>query len=136
MPGIPDHCPSCSEQMLVTELSCPSCGTTVTGRFEASPLAHLPTDDLSFVLLFVLTKGNLKEMERELGISYWTIRRKLDEVVERLGQVRQGSSDDPSGRSSYLVLRRLKDGELDVEQALELLRASNQAGHSPERKEQ
>jgi hypothetical protein len=81
---IPEKCPSCDGGLVVTRLECPDCGTEVSGRFESRPVSRLAPDDEDFVFYFVRNKGNLKEMERELGGSYWTMRRRLDQIVEQL----------------------------------------------------
>jgi hypothetical protein len=70
---------------MVTRLTCPNCGTEVTGSFPPDLFARLAPNDFDFVVLFVKSRGNVKEMERELGISYWTIRSRLNEIVVQLG---------------------------------------------------
>src|SRR5512146_2662335 len=85
MARLPRKCPSCAADLIVTRLSCPDCGTEVTGTFPPDIFSRLSSNDFDFIVLFVRTKGNIKEMERELGISYWTIRAKLNEVVNQIG---------------------------------------------------
>jgi hypothetical protein len=85
MPNLPRKCPACNADLAITRLSCPDCGTEVTGSFQPDVFSRLSPNDFDFVVLFLKSKGNIKEMERELGISYWTIRSKLGEIVERLG---------------------------------------------------
>ena len=89
MRKIIERCPSCSDDLLVTELRCARCETVIRGRYRPSLFDRLDENDLRFVEAFVLSKGNVKEMERDLGVSYWSIRNRLTEVVERLqlGQV-------------------------------------------------
>src|SRR5829696_1747140 len=79
-----EKCPSCNGEMVVSQLSCTQCDTIVLGRFRPDIFTRLAPEDLDFVVHFVKNKGNVKEMERELGISYWTIRNKLNDVVEQL----------------------------------------------------
>ncbi len=85
MPKIPRHCPACNASLMVTRLTCPNCGTEVTGSFPPDLFSRLAPNDFDFVVLFVKSRGNVKEMERELGISYWTIRSRLNEIVVQLG---------------------------------------------------
>jgi len=74
-------CPSCQHSLVVTSLQCPHCGVTVGGRFELPPALSLSPDLSRFLSLFVRARGNLKEMERLLGVSYPTVRSKLDQLV-------------------------------------------------------
>ena len=126
MPKIPEQCPSCEADMIITQLTCVQCGTQVSGRYEPNLFSRLSPTDLNFVVMFVQAKGNVKEMERELGISYWTIRRKLDEIVEQLGLLRAAS--DPQSERRIAILERLRAGEIDVDQAAELLEQIKREG--------
>lgn len=74
-------CPSCRHQLAVRELSCPQCGVTVGGQFPLPPAMTLTPEQTRFLRLFVLSRGNLKEMERILGVSYPTVRARLDQLV-------------------------------------------------------
>ena len=120
MSKIPEKCPSCQSDLYISQLTCSQCGTQVSGRYEPNIFSRLAPTDLNFVVMFVRARGNVKEMERELGISYWTIRRKLDEIVEQLGLLDETSTDMRSGRRVE-VLERLRAGEIDVDQAADLL---------------
>jgi hypothetical protein len=129
---IPDKCPSCAEPLAVTRLSCGSCGTEVSGRFQPSPAAAVQPDDQDFVLMFVKTKGNLKRMERESGASYWTIRRRLDQVAERLEKtgesVKAEAGTKTNAEARQAILERLRGGQLSVAQADKLLQALGTQG--------
>ena len=85
MRKLPRHCPACNTSLMVTRLTCPNCGTEVTGSFPPDLFSRLAPNDFDFLVLFVKSRGNVKEMERELGISYWTIRSRLNEIVVQLG---------------------------------------------------
>ena len=85
MPKLPKRCPACNTHLNITRLTCSDCGTEVTGTFPPDLFSRLAPNDFDFVVLFVKSKGNIKEMERELGISYWTIRTRLGEIVDQLG---------------------------------------------------
>jgi hypothetical protein len=84
MRKIIEQCPSCGGDLIVTALHCAHCDTGITGRYQPSLFDRLSAPDLRFVESFVLSKGNIKEMERELGVSYWSIRNRLNDVVEAL----------------------------------------------------
>ena len=85
MPKLPKRCPACNSNLNITRLTCPDGGTEVTGKFPPDLFSRLAPNDFDFIVLFVKSKGNIKEMERELGISYWTIRTRLGELVAQLG---------------------------------------------------
>jgi hypothetical protein len=116
---IPQICPSCSSPLAVTQLTCTSCGTGVVGRFELSPFFRLTPESLRFLEVFVRNRGNVKEMERETGESYWAIRRRLDEVIEEMG-FQPAPKEDLSIRRQE-ILAQLSRGEIDVAEATRLL---------------
>ena len=116
MSTIPRKCPSCSSPLVVTQLSCTVCETNVVGLFEINPFLRLSNPSLSFLEDFIRNRGNVKEMERNTGESYWVIRRRLDEVIEELGFEVEPAGDDLSTRRQD-ILRRLRDGEIDVADA-------------------
>ena len=86
MKKLPLHCPSCDTELTVTRLSCPSCETEVSGFFELPLLLRLPGEDQAFIVEFVKASGSLKEMARQLGISYPTLRNRLDELIAKMEQ--------------------------------------------------
>lgn len=81
---LPCQCPSCRAQLKVRSLRCESCETEVTGLYDLPLLARLEADDQSFILQFVRSSGSLKEMARHLGLSYPTVRNRLDDVIGRI----------------------------------------------------
>jgi hypothetical protein len=119
MPLIPQSCPSCSSPLVVTQLNCTVCGTGVVGKFELSPFFRLSPESLKFLEFFVRNRGNVKEMERETGESYWAIRRQLDEVITEMG-MEAPTEDDVSTRRQE-ILARLSRGEINVQEATKLL---------------
>ena len=119
MPLIPQTCPSCSSPLVVTQLNCTACGTGVVGKFELSPFFRLSPESLKFLEVFVRNRGNVKEMERETGESYWAIRRQLDEVITEMG-MEAPQEDDLSTRRQE-ILARLSRGEISVQEATKSL---------------
>ncbi len=118
---LPHQCPACSANLVISRLTCPECGTEVTGQFTPDLFSCLSPNDFDFVVLFLKAKGNIKEMERELGISYWTIRSKLNEIVDGLGfEPKEPQPGDNSGRRQA-ILDQLNAGEITVEEAAALL---------------
>ena len=120
MSAIPRKCPSCSAPLVVTQLSCTACETNVVGLFEINPFLQLSNASLRFLEDFIRNRGNVKEMERNTGESYWVIRRRLDEVIAELGfEVEPAGDDLPTRRRD--ILNRLRNGEIDAAEAARLL---------------
>jgi hypothetical protein len=82
---MPIQCPACCAELAVAELGCPGCQAVIKGRFTLGPFARLPKEHQNFLLTFVRRRGNIREVERELGLSYPTVRAKLDQAIESLG---------------------------------------------------
>jgi len=95
------------------------CGTGVVGKFELSPFFRLSPESLKFLEVFVRNRGNVKEMERETTESYWSIRRRLDEVIAEMG-MEAPKEDDLSTRRQE-ILAQLSRGEINVQEASQLL---------------
>jgi hypothetical protein len=119
MPLIPQSCPSCSSPLVVTQLTCTVCGTGVVGKFELSPFFRISPESLRFLEVFVRNRGNVKEMERETGESYWAIRRRLDEVIAEMGM--EAPKEDDISLRRQEILARLSRGEINVQEATKLL---------------
>lgn len=120
MPKLPRHCPACNTSLMVTRLTCPNCGTEVTGSFPPDLFSRLAPNDFDFVVLFVKSRGNVKEMERELGISYWTIRSRLNEIVVQLGLESPAPAappPSPAAARRQEILEQLNAGQLTVSEA-------------------
>jgi len=83
-PKLPTSCPSCSSTLTVSQLTCPSCSTQVSGNFTLPALMQLPEEDQAFILQFFLTSGSLKEMASIMGISYPTVRNRLDDLIKKV----------------------------------------------------
>lgn len=114
MSNIPSQCPSCSQPMVITQLSCTNCNTAIAGYYPLSPFAHLSEENLKFLENFIRYRGNIKEMEREIGQSYWTIRSRLDKLIDEMGL---GAQPQDLGELRKQILRQLSDGEISVEEA-------------------
>jgi hypothetical protein len=86
-------CPVCSGELTIARLHCRSCGTALEGEFGVGRFGRLDREQLSLLESFLRSRGNLKEMERELGISYPTVRGRVDALVRALG-LADGSATD------------------------------------------
>jgi hypothetical protein len=78
-------CPVCEGELLISRLHCRSCGTALEGEFGVGRFGRLSREQLALLESFLRARGNLKEMERELGISYPTVRGRVDALVRALG---------------------------------------------------
>ena len=116
-------CPVCGEPMAVTRLHCRQCDTTIEGRFTLGRLAALSTEQLSFVEMFVRCEGKIKRVEKELGVSYPTVRSRLDEIIRAMGYEvigdYEGQQLSPEERRH--ILEQLNQGDLTTSEALALL---------------
>ena len=124
---MPGQCPVCSGELAITRLECSHCGTRVEGRFEPSPFARLTPEQQEFVTIFLRARGNIKEVERELSISYPTVRARLDAVLEALGYRVDRSAVEEEARAKQArrkeVLDRLNRGEITAEEAVAALKS-------------
>jgi len=117
----PGKCPTCGHELELRELACPSCETVVRGRWAASPFSRLTADQQNFLTLFVRSRGNLSDVERTLGVSYPTVRAKLEEIIGALGEVPQPRPAEPPATREE-ILARVSRGELGVDEGVSLLR--------------
>ncbi|MEN2981200.1 MAG: DUF2089 domain-containing protein [Thermus sp.] len=117
--NLPVRCPACEGPLGVKVLFCPACGTEVAGQFPLHEFALLPKEHLDFLRLFVKARGNLKEVERILGVSYPTVRARLDALLRVLGYEVE-EEGEPEARLA--VLEALRRGEISLEEAVARLR--------------
>jgi hypothetical protein len=87
-------CPVCSGELAVTRLHCRSCGTTLEGEFSVGRFGRLTREQLLLLESFLRSRGNLRDMERELGISYPTVRSRVEALVRALGFGPRADADD------------------------------------------
>ena len=115
-PYAPRRCPVCSQELSVTRLSCGDCGTELSGTFAACEFCGLSADDREVLRVFLGSRGNMKDLERHLGVSYPTARARFDALLQRLGIDRD---EQPEARMD--VLEALSRGELSVDEAMDRL---------------
>lgn len=78
-------CPICASDLAVTRLHCGTCGTSLEGEFSVGRFGRLTREQMALLESFLRSRGNLREMERELGLSYPTVRSRVDGLVRALG---------------------------------------------------
>ena len=113
----PRDCPVCGDRLALTRLSCRSCGTELSGEFESCEFCSLRPEDRQVLRVFLASRGNMKELERHLGVSYPTARARFDALLSRLGV----APERPAPSPKVELLEQLAKGEIDVEQAMEKL---------------
>jgi hypothetical protein len=134
-------CPVCAGELAVTRLHCRSCGTTLEGEFSVGRFGRLTKEQLVLLESFLRSRGNLRDMERELGISYPTVRGRVEALVRALGfGPREGSEeaeDDAASAaaanadnaaSRQAILERLAKGEIGAEEAATAIRNLGRSG--------
>ena len=123
MRKIIEQCPACGGELIVTRLDCDQCDTRLEGHFRTTAFDRLSPESLAFIELFVRLKGNTKQMERELGVPYSTVRGRLDEVVRELGlkpepQTPSAPAPPPGADHRREILARLDRGDISTDQAI------------------
>lgn len=124
---LPTMCPSCGSQLEIAELHCLACDTTVRGAYPLDRFAALPTEDEQFLLTFLAARGNLKEVQDRLDLSYPTVRNRLDKVLAALGLI---GDDRPAEKAVHKpdvmeLLDKLEAGELSVDAVLKTIKGGN-----------
>ena len=128
MHPVPAECPVCHSDLLVTALVCPHCDTEIRNRFEMDPLSRLIPAQRHFIEVFILCEGKLNCVQEELGISYPTVRSRLDEIIRALNRKTEAPPApspppaSPPTVNHQEVLAQLARQEITAEEALTLLR--------------
>jgi len=124
-------CPVCSGELAVTRLHCRACGTTLEGDFSVGRFGRLSREQLALLESFLRSRGNLRDMERELGISYPTVRSRVEALVRALGfretdgdvAIPDGEAEaQPETLTRQEVLERLARHEIGAEDAAVMIR--------------
>lgn len=128
----PADCPVCGDQLITTRKGCLKCGSELAGEFASCEFCALAEPDLEILRVFLGSRGNLREVEKHLQVSYPTARARLDAVLVKLGLEQSGErnqpehaqrdGDDPGSASAESqILERVARGELSPEVAAQLL---------------
>ena len=128
-------CPVCAGELAVTRLHCRSCGTTLEGDFSVGRFGRLSREQLALLESFLRARGNLRDMERELGLSYPTVRSRLEALVRALGFGPRADADEAETEPEPVadpaevratrqeILERLARHEIDADEAADVIRA-------------
>ena len=135
-------CPVCSGELAVTRLHCRSCGTTLEGEFSVGRFGRLTREQLTLLESFLRSRGNLRDMERELGISYPTVRSRVEALVRALGFGPRADADESADEAAaptaapgptdvtaarQAVLERLGRHEITADEAAAAIRSLGRA---------
>ena len=126
MKRLPTTCPSCGDQLEIAELHCPACGTTVRGAYPLDRFAALSVEDEQFLLTFLAARGNLKEVQDRLDLSYPTVRNRLDKVLIALGLAAAEKPDEKPVRKPDVMelLDKLEAGDMSVDAVLKTIKGA------------
>jgi hypothetical protein len=113
-------CPVCDHTTEVTGIICRQCGTKIEGNFKLCKFCSLSAEQKEFIEIFIKCRGNIKEVEKELGISYPTVKNKLEDVAQALGYAASPQAEQESRRKE--ILEAIDRGDLSVDQALEIMK--------------
>jgi hypothetical protein len=130
-------CPVCEGELAITRLHCRTCGTPLEGEFGVGRFGRLPREQLALLESFLRSRGNLKDLERELGISYPTVRGRVEALLRALGLAdgdataveepmeadAPNPTSDQEADARRAILDRLARHEISAEDAAEALRA-------------
>ena len=115
----------CSSKLAVTRLTCPSCDTELSGAFASCEFCSLTDDDREVLRVFLASRGNMKELERHLGVSYPTARARFDALLTRMGVERAAPASSPS---RVELMEQVARGEIDIDEALRRLNRADAEG--------
>jgi hypothetical protein len=139
LPGI---CPHCGGNVVVTAWECPQCGTHTQGHFQPCPFCRLNAEDNRVLFSFLMARGNLREMEKDLGLSYPTLRGRLEALLGKLGIGGRPTPDaapiptDPDREKRIgSALEGISTGKLSVDEALQRIRAQKSDSPTENNKE-
>jgi hypothetical protein len=118
-----EACPSCGAGLEITEVRCTRCETQVRARYRPCDFCALTEEQSTFLRIFVASRGNLSEVEKRLGVSYPTVRAKLDEVIGRLGAPEEPPPPrEVEGAERRRILEAVARGELSPSEGVAKIR--------------
>jgi len=120
----PLNCPVCSTRLALTRLSCPSCDTELSGGFTSCEFCVLTDEDRDVLRVFLASRGNMKDLERHLGVSYPTARARFDALLAKIGIDRAPVAPSPT---RVELMEQVARGEIDIDEALGRLESNQEA---------
>ncbi len=130
-----EQCPACGGPLVITECRCTNCQLQLRGEFRVGGFSTLSEDQLTFIRVFIRARGNLSEVEKVLGVSYPTIRNKLDELNKALDRAEAsltsgpatpaeapGAQVNPAEEARQAILQQVAAGKISAAEAVQKLR--------------
>lgn len=117
------HCPVCDNELIITRLNCDKCNIEISGEFSLSRLSLLTKEQLKFVEIFLKNSGSIKAIEKDLNISYPTVKKLLNEVLQELGYDVNDQNDNKESLKRQEILDKLANKEITYEEASEALKS-------------
>jgi len=112
------NCPYCNGDFVIKEVECQGCHTQIKGNFKANRFHLFNPEDLFFIEIFLKNEGNIKLMEKDLGISYPTVKGRLKNIIKTLGY----QPEDSNSKQRIKILTDLSDGKIDINNAMKNMR--------------
>lgn len=116
----PADCPVCGDRLAVTRLGCGSCGTELAGVFTSCAFCALDETETEMLNVFLASRGNLRDLEKHLGVSYPTARLRFNQLLEKLG-LAEPTTSAPTAPTRDQVLAEVASGALSPAEAAVLL---------------
>jgi hypothetical protein len=105
------------DEIVIEQVRLAGRGISIKGEFELPPLSRLTFEDQIFVIAFIRSHGSIKDMESQFGISYPTVKNRLNQIAQQLDFV---DVNPPSSRAE--ILKELEEGRISFEEAEQKLR--------------
>ncbi|HEY4914074.1 MAG TPA: DUF2089 domain-containing protein [Candidatus Dormibacteraeota bacterium] len=117
----PSSCPVCNHRLATTRLTCPECSTELSGAFTSCEFCVLTDEDRDLLRVFLASRGNMKELERHLAVSYPTARARFDALLAKIGIDRAPSAPSPT---RVELMEQVARGDITVDEALSRLESN------------
>ena len=124
MRKILESCPTCGGPLAITEVRCERCATEVRSHYQPCPFCRLSPEQMNFILLLVQSRGNLSDVEKALGVSYPTIRGKLEEIIRIVAPSQAPAAAPAESSRRREILAQVAAGNLSAAEGLAALGAS------------
>ncbi len=114
------NCPYCEGDFTIKEVECQGCKTELRGNFKTNRFHLFGPEDLFFIEIFLKNEGNIKLVEKDLSISYPTVKNRLKNIIKILGY----QQEDNSSSERIKILNELAEGKIDIETTMKKLRTA------------
>lgn len=119
---VPLQCPVCQQDMIIEKVTCHHCHTSIEGHYHVSKINYLPAETQYFIEIFLKNRGNIKAVEKELNVSYPTVKKYLDDTILRLGYQLDVDIELDTTKDEEDPITLLKQGKITAEEATKRLK--------------